>query len=88
MMLWHVEGEVLGLDWNALVLYLQTTADCDCLLCTACYALHNFIRMYNRADEMFHVWEGSFVHNSDANPAGAARVGSGGTEEAFNSQAQ
>ena len=37
---------------------------------------------------MFHVWEGSFVHNSDANPAGAARVGSGGTEEAFNSRAQ
>ena len=35
-----------------------------------------------------HVWEGSFVHNSDANPAGAARVGSGDTEEAFNSQAQ
>ena len=55
---------------------------------TACCALHNFIRMYNRADEMFHVWEGSFVRNSDANLTGAARVGSGGTEEAFNSRAQ
>ena len=58
------------------------------LIVTACYALHNFIRMYNRADEMFHVWEGSFVRNSDANVAGAARVGSRGTEEAFNSRAQ
>ena len=28
------------------------------------------------------------MHNSDANLAGAARVGSGGTEEAFNSRAQ
>ena len=37
---------------------------------------------------MFQVWEGSFACNSDANPAGAARVGSGGTEEAFNSWAQ
>ena len=37
---------------------------------------------------MFHVWEGLFVRNSDANLAGAARVGSGGTEEAFNSRAQ
>ena len=37
---------------------------------------------------MFHVWEGLFVRNSEANLAGAARVGSGGTEEAFNSQAQ
>ena len=44
--------------------------------------------MYNRADEMFYVWEGSFVRNSDANLAGAARVGSRGTEEAFNSRAQ
>ena len=44
--------------------------------------------MYNRADEMFHVWEGSFVCNSDANLAEAARIGSGGTEEAFNSRAQ
>ncbi|KAL0008243.1 hypothetical protein SO802_009745 [Lithocarpus litseifolius] len=58
------------------------------LIVIACYALHNFIRMYNRADEMFHVWEGSFVRNSDAGIAGAARVGSGGTEEAFNAQAQ
>ncbi|KAL0006928.1 hypothetical protein SO802_008430 [Lithocarpus litseifolius] len=58
------------------------------LLVTTCCALHNFIRMYNRADEMFHVWEGSFVPNSDANPVGAARVGSGGTEEAFNARAQ
>ena len=55
---------------------------------TACCALYNFIRMYNWANEMFHVWEGSFVHNSEANLAGAARVGSGGTEEAFNSRAQ
>ena len=55
---------------------------------TACCALHNFIRMYNRADEMFHVWEGSFVRNNDANLAGAAHVGSGGTKEAFNSRAQ
>ena len=58
------------------------------LIVIACCALHNFIRMYNRADEMFHVWEGSFVRNSDTNLAGAARVGSGGTEEAFNSWAQ
>ncbi|KAK9996354.1 hypothetical protein SO802_021040 [Lithocarpus litseifolius] len=58
------------------------------LIVTACCALHNFIRMYNRADEMFHVWEGSFVPNSDINPVGAARVGSGGTEEAFNVRAQ
>ena len=28
------------------------------------------------------------MRNSDANPAGSARVGSGGTEEAFNSRAQ
>ena len=28
------------------------------------------------------------MRNSDANPAGSARVGSGGTEEAFNSWAQ
>ena len=58
------------------------------LIVTACCALHNFICMYNRADEMFHVWEGSFVRNSDVNLTGAARVGSGGTEEAFNSRAQ
>ncbi|KAK9986014.1 hypothetical protein SO802_030965 [Lithocarpus litseifolius] len=58
------------------------------LIMTACYALHNFIRMYNRADEMFHVWEGSFMPNSDANLVGVARVGSGGTEEAFNARAQ
>ena len=58
------------------------------LIVTACCALHNFIRMYNRADEMFHVWEGSFVRNSDATVARAARVGSGGTEEAFNARAQ
>ena len=37
---------------------------------------------------MFYVWEGSFVRNSDANPVGVACIGSGGTEEAFNSQAQ
>ena len=55
---------------------------------TACCALYNFIRMYNWVDEMFHVWEGSFVRNSDATIAGAARVGSGGTEEAFNARAQ
>ena len=47
------------------------------LIVIACCALHNFICMYNRADEMFHVWEGSFVRNSDANPAGAARVAVG-----------
>ena len=58
------------------------------LIVIACCALYNFIHMYNRADEVFHVWEGSFVRNSDANPTGAARVGSGGTEEAFNSWAQ
>nr|XP_023929274.1 uncharacterized protein LOC112040624 [Quercus suber] len=58
------------------------------LIMTACCALHNFIRMYNRADEMSQVWEGSFVRNSDAHPTGAARVGSGGNEEAFNSRAQ
>ena len=58
------------------------------LILTACCALHNFIRMYNQVDEMFHVWEGSFVRNSDATIAGAARVGSGGTEKAFNTQAQ
>ena len=28
------------------------------------------------------------MRNGDANPAGAARVGSGGTEEVFNSRAQ
>ena len=44
--------------------------------------------MYNRADEMFHVWEGSFVRNSDATIAGATRVGSGGTKEAFIARAQ
>ena len=44
--------------------------------------------MYNRVDEMFHVWEGSFVRNSDANPVGVARIGSRGTEETFNSRAQ
>nr|XP_023906296.1 uncharacterized protein LOC112018017 [Quercus suber] len=60
----------------------------QCLIVTACCALHNFIRMYNRADEMFQVWEGSFVRNSDAHPTGAARVGSRGNEEAFNSRAQ
>ena len=37
---------------------------------------------------MFHMWEGSFVRNSDATVARVARVGSGGTEEAFNTQAQ
>ena len=37
---------------------------------------------------MFHVWEGSFVRNSDANPVGVARIGSGGTKETFNSRAQ
>ena len=58
------------------------------LIVIACCALHNFICKYNRVDEMFHVWEGSFVRNSDANLAGAARVGSGGTEETFNSRAQ
>ena len=58
------------------------------LIVTACCALHNFIRMYNQADEMFHVWEGSFVRNSDATTTGAARVGSGGIKEAFNARAQ
>ena len=58
------------------------------LIMTVCCALHNFIRMYIQADEMFHVWEGSFVRNSDATIAGAARVGSGGIEEAFNARAQ
>ena len=58
------------------------------LIMTACYALHNFIRMYNRVDEMFHVWERSFVHNSNATIAGAACVGSGGIEEVFIARAQ
>ena len=58
------------------------------LIVTACCALHNFIRMYNRADEMCHVWEWSFVCNSDATIARAACVGSGGIEKAFNAQAQ
>ncbi|KAL0009520.1 hypothetical protein SO802_011022 [Lithocarpus litseifolius] len=58
------------------------------LIVTACYALHNFIRMYNRADEMVHVWEGSFVRNNDTGIVGATRVGSGSTEEAFNARAQ
>ena len=58
------------------------------LIVTTCCALHNFICMYNRADEMFHVWEESFVRNSDTSIAGAARIGSGGTEEAFNARAQ
>ena len=58
------------------------------LIVTACCALHNFIRIYNQADEMFHVWKGSFVRNSDATITGAARVGSGGIEEAFNARAQ
>ena len=58
------------------------------LIVTACCALHNFIRMYNRVDEMFHVWEGSFMRNSDTNPMGVARISSGGTEETFNCQAQ
>ena len=58
------------------------------LIVTACYALHNFIRMYNWADEMFHVWEGSFVHNNNATIAGASCVGNGGTEEAFIARAQ
>ena len=58
------------------------------LIVTACCALHNFIRMYNRVDEMFHVWEGSFVRNSDTTIAGVACVGSGGTEEPFNARAQ
>ena len=58
------------------------------LIVIACCALHNFICKYNRVDEMFHVWEGSFVRNSDANLARAACIGSGGIEEAFNSQAQ
>ena len=39
-------------------------------------------------DDMFHVWEGSDVRNSDASIAGDARVGSGGNEEAFNPRAQ
>ena len=58
------------------------------LIVTPCYALHNFICMYNRVDEMFHVWEGSFVRNSNATIAGAACIGNGGTEEAFNAWAQ
>ena len=58
------------------------------LIVTACCALHNFIRMYNRADEMFRVWKGSFVCNSNTTIAGIARIGSGGTEEAFNARAQ
>ena len=58
------------------------------LIVITCCALHNFIRMYNRADEMFHVWEGSFVRNSDATIARAAHIGSRGTEEAFNARAQ
>ena len=58
------------------------------LIVTACCALHNFIRMYNQANETFHAWEGSFVRNNDATIAGAARVGSGDTEETFNARAQ
>ncbi|XP_050290768.1 uncharacterized protein LOC126729081 [Quercus robur] len=58
------------------------------LIVTTCCALHNFIRMYNRANETFHAWEGSFVSNNDATIAGAARICSGGTEEAFNARAQ
>ena len=44
--------------------------------------------MYNRADEMFHVWEESDVHSSDASITCNAQVGSGGNEEAFNPRAQ
>ncbi|KAL0012689.1 hypothetical protein SO802_007797 [Lithocarpus litseifolius] len=58
------------------------------LIVTAYCTLHNFIRMHNRPDEMFHVWEGSFVRNNDAGIAGATHVGNGGTEEAFNARAQ
>ena len=54
----------------------------------ACYALHNFIRMYNWADEMFHVWEGTNMHSNDASITRDAWVGSGGNEEAFNPRAQ
>ena len=58
------------------------------LIVTACCALHNFIRMYNWVDEMFHVWEGSDVRNSDASIAEDARVGSGVNGEALNPRAQ
>lgn len=42
------------------------------LIVTACCALHNFIRMYKRANEIFHVWEGIDVHSNDASIAGDA----------------
>ena len=58
------------------------------LIMTACYALHNFIRMYNWADEMFHVWEGTNMHSNNASITGDARVRSGGNEKAFNPRAQ
>lgn len=37
---------------------------------------------------MFQVWEGTFMHNNNVNIVVAARVGSRGTKEAFNAQAQ
>ena len=44
--------------------------------------------MYNRADEMFHVWEGTDVHSNNASIARDARVGSGGNEKTVNPWAQ
>ena len=58
------------------------------LIVTACCALHDFIRMYNRANEMFHMWEGTDVHNNNASITRDARVSSGGNEEAVNPWAQ
>ena len=58
------------------------------LIVTVCCALHNLICMYNKADEMFHAWEESDVHSSDASIACDAQVGSGGNEEVFNPWAQ
>ena len=54
------------------------------LIVTACCAMHNFIRMYNRSGEMFHVWEKSDMERCGASITGDARVESGGNEEAFN----
>ena len=53
------------------------------LIVTACCALHNFIRMYSHANEMFHAWEGQDLKPSDASTSGGARVGGGVNEEAF-----
>ena len=58
------------------------------LIVTAACALHNFIRMYSHADEMFHAWVGQDLEPGDASTLGDARVGGGGNEEAFSPQAK